>query len=135
MITVKRKVQLGRSAHGQRRITAATADDAPVEQGRVPRISRLMALAIRLERLLRTGEISDVMELARLGHVTQPRVSQILNLTLLAPDIQEALLFLPRVTGGKAPIHEKLLRPIAAETDWAKQRKSWENLPGAGGQN
>jgi len=85
-------------------------------------------LAIRLERLLRSGEISDVMELARLGHVTQPRVSQILNLTLLAPDIQEALLFLPRVTAGKAPIHEKLLRPISAKTDWAEQREMWQTL-------
>lgn len=87
-----------------------------------------MAVAIRLERLLLTGEVSDVMELARLGHVTQPRMSQILNLTLLAPDIQEELLFLPRITAGKAAIHEKMLRPLAAEDDWAKQRVMWRAL-------
>jgi hypothetical protein len=87
-----------------------------------------MAVAIRLERLLRTGEVSDVMELARLGHVTQPRMSQILNLTLLAPDIQEELLFLPRLSVGKAPIHEKMLRPVALETDWDKQRSMWSQI-------
>ena len=128
MITVKRKVQLTREAHGRRRVAAATPETPPVEAGRVPRISRLMAVAIRLERLLLTGEVSDVMELARLGHVTQPRMSQILNLTLLAPDIQEELLFLPRIATGKATIHEKLLRPITSEIDWAKQREMWSQL-------
>jgi hypothetical protein len=67
----------------------------------------------------------SMTELARLGHVSQPRMSQILNLTLLAPDIQEALLCLPRVATGKAAIHERMLRPIAAETDWARQREMW----------
>ena len=127
MITVKRKVKLNREAVGRRR-----SGDAPVttrvEAGRIPRISRLMAVAIRLERMLRTGEVADLTELARLGHVTQPRMSQILNLTLLAPDIQEELLFLPRVTAGKAAVHERMLRPIAAETDWAKQRAMWSKV-------
>ncbi len=122
MIIIKRKVELHRTTHGQRRISIHAADvPAPVEPGRVPRVSRLMALAIRFDRQLRTGEVSDVVELARLGHITQPPVTKILNLSLLAPDIQESLLFLPRVTAGKAPMHEKLLRPVSAETDWAKQ--------------
>jgi hypothetical protein len=128
MITVKRKVQFTRAARGRHRVAPATTEPKPVEPGRVPRISRLMALAIRLERMLLTGEVSDIHELARLGHVTQPRMSQILALTLLAPDIQEELLFLPRVTAGKATIHEKMLRPIAAEVDWETQREMWRAL-------
>ncbi len=128
MITVKRKVQVTRQAHGRQRLAAASAEVPPIEPGRVPRIARLMAVAIRLERLLRTGEVTDIMELARLGHVTQPRMSQILSLTLLAPDIQEDLLFLPRVTAGKPTIHEKLLRPIAAQIDWGEQRQMWHSL-------
>jgi hypothetical protein len=87
-----------------------------------------MALAIRFERLLRDGTVSDFSDLARLGYVTQPRITQILSLTLLAPDIQEALLFLPRVHAGRAPLHEKRLRPISAETDWAKQREMWSRI-------
>ncbi len=125
MITVKRKVQITRVAHGRRRVTKWKGDSNSVESGRVPRVSRLMALAIRLERLLITGEVSDVSELARLSHVSQPRMSQILNLALLAPDIQEELLFLPRVTAGKPPIHEKMLRTIVVQTDWDKQRQMW----------
>jgi hypothetical protein len=130
MITVKRKVQFTREAHGRRRVAPATTEPKPVEPGRVPRISRLMAVAIRLDGLLRTGEVSDIPELARLGHVTQPRMSQILNLTLLAPDIQEELLFLPRVTAGKSAIHEKMLRPITAEIDWSCQRDMWRKMAG-----
>lgn len=128
MITIKRKLNFTREAHGRRRVGSAKSEPLPVEAGRLPRISRLMALAIRLEQLLITGEVSDVMDLARLGHVTQPRMSQILNLTLLAPDIQEELLDLPRVTAGKPTIHEKTLRPIAAKIDWNQQREMWRQL-------
>ena len=125
MITVKRKIQLARrTSASQRRATLDAAPPASVPAP-VPRISRLMAIALRLERMLQTGEVSDIHDLARLGHVTQPRISQILALTLLAPDIQEELLFLPRVSAGKSAIHEKMLRPISAEIDWAKQRAMW----------
>jgi hypothetical protein len=128
MITVKRKIEFTREAKGRQRIRPAKKKKKPVEAGRIPRISRLMAVAIRLERMLRTGEVSDLTELARLGHVTQPRMSQILNLTLLAPDIQEALLFLPRVESGKPPIHEKMLRPVVAEISWRRQREAWSTI-------
>ena len=128
MITVKRKIQITRESHGRRRVAPAKTETMPVAAGIIPRISRLMAVAIRLEGLLLSGEVCDVTELARLGHVTQPRMSQILNLTMLAPDIQEELLFLPRVTAGKPTIHEKLLRPITAEVDWDRQREMWESL-------
>ena len=68
---------------------------------------------------------SAVHKLARLSHVTQPRMTQILNLTLLAPDIQEELLHLPRVMRGKDPITERDLRPIVADVDWETQRGVW----------
>lgn len=81
-----------------------------------------MALAIRCEQLLRSGAVPDATALAVLAHVTQPRMTQILNLTLLAPDIQEWLLHLPPVSEGKAEITEKGLRRVCAEVDWEKQR-------------
>jgi hypothetical protein len=61
----------------------------------------LMALAIRFEGLLRDGTAADLSELARLAGVTQPRMTQIMNLNHLAPDIQEQLLFLPPVAEWK----------------------------------
>ena len=63
--------------------------------GCIPRIARLMALAIRFEGLLRDETIRDYAELARLGRVTRARMTQIMKLLDLAPDIQEQILFLP----------------------------------------
>src|SRR5262249_34780382 len=67
----------------------------PRPTGRVPRVSRLMALALRFQGLLQQGLIADYATLACLGHVSRARVTQIMNLAVLAPDIQEMLLFLP----------------------------------------
>jgi hypothetical protein len=87
-----------------------------------------MALALRFDQLLRTGQITTYAELARLGQATPERISQIMNLLGLAPDLQEALLFLPRVTRGRDPLHLRQLQPIAATLDWQKQRRLWRSL-------
>jgi hypothetical protein len=128
MITVQQKIDFSRGRSGRRRMAARTQPPVEVPMVRVPRISKLMALAIRFEVLLREGVVLDQSDLARLAKVTQPRMTQILNLLHLAPDIQEDLLFLPPAVRGKDRIHEKLLRPIAAEIDWAKQRELWKHL-------
>jgi hypothetical protein len=102
--------------------------DRGIEPGNVPRISRLMALAIRFDGLVRCKEVRDYADLARLGYVTRARITQIMNLLNLAPDIQEALLFLPRILKGRDPIHEKDVRSIAAVYHWHRQRKMWAKL-------
>lgn len=130
MIRVKKKLFLGKVQRGQQKIAKEVPVRKSVEAGRIPRISRLMALAIRYDGLLRDGVVRNQSELARLAHVTQPRMTQILNLLHLAPDIQEEILFLPRVTEGKGRIHEKMLRPIATEVDWGRQREMWEEVFG-----
>jgi hypothetical protein len=99
-----------------------------VPTGRVPRVARLMALAIKFDALIREGAVADQAELARLGHVTRARVSQIMNLLHLAPDIQEALLFLPAVDRGRDPLVLRDLQQIAMTLDWRKQRKGWTGL-------
>ena len=86
-----------------------------------------MALAIRFDQLLRDGVVADYAELARLTHVSRARITQIMNLLNLAPDIQEAILFLPRVESGRDPIREHAVRPIAATSDWRKQRRMWKH--------
>jgi hypothetical protein len=96
---------------------------APAPTGRVPKVARLMALAIKFDGMLARGEVKDYAELARLGHVTRARVTQIMNLLNLAPDIQEAILFLPPVQRGRDPLKEWQVRPVAAEVVWAEQRK------------
>jgi hypothetical protein len=91
----------------------------------VPPISRLMALAIRMQDLVDRGEVADYAELARLAHVSRPRITQIMNLTLLAPDIQEAILFLPSTDGGRGAIGERAVRRVCAAPEWRKQRYMW----------
>jgi len=99
-----------------------------IEAGNIPRVSRLMALAIKFDGLVRCGEIRDYADLARLGYVTRARITQIMNLLNLAPDIQEEILFLPRTVKGRDPIRERDVRPIAAVPHWHRQRKMWAKL-------
>jgi hypothetical protein len=77
---------------------------------------------------LREGAVASYAELARLGHVTPARVSQIMNLLCLAPDLQEQLLFLPPTERGRDPIILHQLQPIAQVLDWKKQRRLWHDL-------
>jgi hypothetical protein len=79
-----------------------------------------LTLAHRFERLIRDGDVKDYADLARLGHVTRARLTQIMNLLNLAPEIQEEILFLPAVEAGHDPIHERQLRAIMTVMDWGK---------------
>ncbi len=95
---------------------------------RVPRISRLMALAIRLDLLIRDGVVTDQAELARLGRVTRARLTQIMNLLCLAPIIQEQILHLSVKYKEQNAITERDLRPIASIPDWKQQFGKWNKL-------
>lgn len=95
--------------------------DQQLEKGRVARVSRLMALAIKFQRLVEEGAVRKYAEVATLGHVTRSR--QILILANLAPSIQEALLFLPRTVRGPDCATETRMRHIAGTIDWETQRK------------
>ena len=96
--------------------------------GRVPRVARLMALALHLQKLIDDGAVRDYAEIARLTGITRARVTQIMNLTLLAPEIQEEILFLPRILKGSDPIAERNIRKITCETIWSKQKSLWEEF-------
>ena len=105
---------------------AFTVEPAGEPGGRAPRIARLLALAHKLNGLVRSGAVKDYAELARLGHVSTPRVSQIILLSQLAPAIQEYLLFLP--ADEAAFLTERELRQIAREPRWDRQRALFERL-------
>ena len=96
--------------------------------GRIPRISRLLALAHHFRHLLDTRVLRTQMELAALTKLTTARISQIMDLLVLAPDIQEEILFLPPLTKGSAPITERDLRPLLKRLVWREQREGWAEL-------
>lgn len=110
------------TARPQRPTVAATR--------RVPRVARLLALAHRIDRKIGAGELKDLADAARRLGLTRARVTQITNLLLLAPGIQEAILDSPPVTSGRDPISERQLRPIVAEPDWGKQLTAWRTIDG-----
>jgi hypothetical protein len=129
--TIEREVHFQAQARGRKRLRVGPQPPGPApDPGRVPRVSRLMALALRFEGLLRDGVVRDYAALARLGHVSRARVSQVMGLLSLAPDLQEAVLFLPRTLRGRDPIPLWRLLPIAAALDWRKQRRLWAGLHG-----
>ena len=124
-LTTRSEFHFKRKQHGRKTLAEGSA---PPSRPRIPRIARLMALAIRFDTLIRSGEVSDQAELARLGLVTRARMTQIMSLLNLAPDIQEEILDLPAVDSGRAIITERTLRPVVAELDWGSQRAKWERL-------
>jgi hypothetical protein len=127
------EVRFERRGHGAARELRVDpdAESAPAPPARLSRVARLMALAIRFDTLVRSGEVRDQAELARLGRVSRARISQIMNLLQLAPDLQERLLFLGRPERGRDSVHLARLQPIAAVLDWRKQRRLWRKLFGA----
>jgi hypothetical protein len=127
-LTIEVPVTFPHPGRGSHKGLRSSARSASLPAGRVPRVARLMALALRLDELVRTGQVASYSALAALGHVTRARICQILNLIHLAPDLQEALLFLPPTVRGRDAIILADLMPIAAAIDWRKQRRLWRKL-------
>jgi hypothetical protein len=125
--TIECRLQFTNRGRGSRKRPRFDCE-TDAEAGRVPRASRLMALAIRFDELIRSGQVTGYAELARLGHVSRARLSQIASLLSLAPDLQEQVLFLPRTLKGRDPIQLRHLLPIAALPDWRRQRLRWKAL-------
>jgi hypothetical protein len=131
-LTIERTVHFQRRPHGRKQLhDGAGPVQSVLPPGRIPRVSRLLALAHRFDGLVRTGAVRDYAELARLGRVTRARISQVINLLNLAPSIQEEVLFLPRTVSGRDPIILADLQPIASVVSWTKQRRMWDHLKAA----
>ena len=131
MISVKRRIEVKNTSTGRRLVVAspaASAAEPPPPEPTVPSVSRLLALAIRFEEQIRSGAVRDQSALARRLKVTQPRMTQIMNLTLLAPDIQEQVLSLKAFKGRRDRVNERKLRRIAGEPCWEKQARMWASL-------
>lgn len=95
---------------------------------RYPRIVQVVALAIHFQDMMDRGEIRNHADLAGLGCISRERVSQVMMLAWLAPDIQQQVLGLPKTPGGRFPVSETALRTIARVASWAEQRTRWEGL-------
>lgn len=106
---------------------AKGSNDAPEPIRSSNRLCRLMALAIRFEDMLRTGEVVDYSDLATRYGVDRGRVSRVMHLRLLAPDLQEQLLSVSAV-----PEHLSLkhVMPVCKISSWKVQRERFKKLSG-----
>ena len=130
-IELRAPVRARLAVAGDQRRHAAPPLRAPE---RIPRIARLMALAIKFQDMIDRSEVRDYADIARLGHVTRARITQIMNLLNLAPDIQAEILGL---NGLSAPYHdcaERDLRSATRFTLWSDQRRGWQTTRRAKGQ-
>jgi len=108
--------------------TPPPPDAPPLKHGRLPRVTRVMALAIQFQDMIRRGEARDYADLARLGCLTRERMSQIMELVWLAPGIQQEILEFRPTGAPRFPISEVAVRRIGGLLGWPEQRDAWQLL-------
>jgi hypothetical protein len=122
-LKLKATVHFDAGERGRKYLRVGAAEPArELPTGSIPRVTRPLALTHRFDGLLRDGVVKDQAELARLAGTSRTRVTQILNLLLLAPEVQEEILFLSRTTSGRDAVTERDLRALVAEPTWERQR-------------
>ena len=119
-LTVTKSFRVRRDRQGRKRLKVG--EEAVLDK--IPRVARLMALAIQFDEMIRIGVVADQAELARRGNVSRARITQIMGLTILAPQIQEELLNL-RVDGSTPQVTERSMRVIARNDSWSEQLAAW----------
>ena len=115
-------------AKGRRGDQGRKAGPTMPEPPRIPRITRLMALAIKLQDMVDRGEVQDYADLSRLGYVSRARITQIMNLLNLAPQIQEALLFPSSGPNDFSPTCEHRIRRVSRLVLWTDQNATFGSV-------
>ncbi len=125
------RVFTGRLFRVQRGRAKVFTRDEPVPQKPEPkrpmRVARMLALAHRMQAMIDSGEVEDQATLARRLGFSRARVTQLLDLLLLAPDIQEEILF-TQIPPGRDPVTEHGLREVVRHQGWAEQRIAWSRI-------
>ena len=104
-ITIETKVHFRMVRYGRKRLEEKPATPPPAPPQPIPRIARLMALAIHFDRQIRDGVFANYSDIARLSALSRNRISQVMDLINLPPAMQEELLFW---TGPDAPKLEEV---------------------------
>lgn len=116
---------LHRVQRGHARRFTPEAPRGPVR--RPARVAVMLALAHKIQQAIDAGTVPDRAEVARRLGFTRARVTHLMDLTLLSPDLQERVLGLEAVDGVE-PMAERTLRAVAHAGPWAEQRGAWETL-------
>ena len=116
------KLHLVRKGQSKRFVSAPPVSPEPVRQP--ARVAIMLALAHKIQQAIDRGTVRDRAEVARRLGFTRARITHLLDLTLLAPDLQERILVLEAIDGVE-PMSERALRAVAHAGSWAKQRAAW----------
>jgi hypothetical protein len=119
-------VEIQFSLHASR-LPRGSSDPTRTGDGRLPRVTQVMALAIQFQDMILRGEAKNYADLARLGCLTRERMSQIMELVWLAPTIQQEILEFP-ATGSRFPISEVAARKISDFLSWREQLIEWARI-------
>jgi hypothetical protein len=87
----------------------------------------LLRKAIEWQALLASGEAPNQAAIARREGITRARVTHVMGLLRLAPEIQQHVLSLPDMA-RQPVITERALRPIAQMADRTAQRSAFAAL-------
>jgi hypothetical protein len=99
----------------------------PPKEPKTPRVVELLRKAIEWQALLETGKITNQAEIARREGITRARVTQVMGMLRLAPEIQQRILSMPDVA-RRPPVTERMLRPIENIADYHVQLREFHNL-------
>jgi hypothetical protein len=119
---VEFQVHFRTGQYGRRHLREGDCRKEPYHPDKtLPRLTRLLALAHRWNRLIEEGAITDYAEIARTMGLSRARVTQIMDLLYLAPEIQEEIL------SGKTlePVSERAARTLIRIPEWEKQCAVW----------
>jgi len=108
------KLHRVRKGHAKRFVDALPATPEPVR--RPARLAIMLALAHKIQHAIDCGVVSDRAEVARRLGLTRARITQLLDLTLLAPDLQEQILSAESVDGVE-PLSERAVRAAVCVED------------------
>jgi hypothetical protein len=111
--------ELHRVRQGRRKRFVAIPSPGPVH--RPARVATTLAFAHKIRQAILSGEIQDQADAARKLGLTRARLSQVIDLTNLAPDLQEEILFLETLDGRES-LSERALRGVLRAAAWAEQR-------------
>ena len=118
LLKAKFEVNAKRARRSAARTTKTNQRSDAVVRPAPSAAARNLALAYHIERLIDRGVIVDYTQAARMLGVSQPRMTHLMGLLLLAPVIQEAIL-----VGEMAP-KDKELRRLARVAVWRDQESA-----------
>ena len=104
-------------------VLPSRGDPKSREVAKTPRVVELLRKAIDWQALLESGKIASQAESARQEGITRARVTQVMGMLRLAPEIQEQIQSLPDIA-GRSPVTERMLRAfrmIAVQRDQIRE--------------